>query len=341
MHNSLTARIAAAFLLAALPAAFSGTGTVMTVCGPIDARELGRTLPHEHVMVDFIGAAETGEHRWDWEAVAARVAPYLLEAKRHGFQSLFECTPAYLGRDPELLKALSRKTGLHLITNTGYYGAGQNKFIPAHIQQLSADQLAAHWINESVNGIGETGIRPGFIKIAVDREPELSAMHEKLVRAACRTHLKTGLVIACHTGPSPVIFRMADVLEEEGVDPGAFIWVHATRDTPDNQIRAAKMGLWVSIDNVTEKPKQLDLIVKGLVELKKAGHLDRVLISHDAGWYRVGETGGGEFRPYTAIPESLLGRLEENGFNADDLDRLLIRNPRRAFAIRIRAAAAP
>ena len=31
---------------------------VMTVTGPISANELGTTLIHEHILVDFIGAAK-------------------------------------------------------------------------------------------------------------------------------------------------------------------------------------------------------------------------------------------------------------------------------------------
>ena len=31
-------------------------GKIMTVAGPIDVSELGKTLAHEHVLVDFIGA---------------------------------------------------------------------------------------------------------------------------------------------------------------------------------------------------------------------------------------------------------------------------------------------
>jgi phosphotriesterase-related protein len=321
-------------LLCGLRSVPAFAGQIMTVCGPIDGRDLGMTLTHEHILVDFIGAEETGPHRWDRDEVVARTAPYLSEISRLGFRSLIECTPAYLGRDPALLQNLSEKTGLHLITNTGYYGARKNKFIPRQVRDLTVDQLASRWIDEFRIGIGDTGIRPGFIKIGVDRDPLLSGMHEKLLRAACRAHLKTGLVIACHTGPSPVIFRMAAILKEEGVPPDALIWVHATRDTPENQIRAAQSGLWVSIDNVQDTPQSLDIAVGGLTRLKEAGLLHRVLISHDAGWYRAGEPGGGEFRPYTAISNALLPRLRAEGFEQADVDQLLIHNPRRAFELR-------
>lgn len=325
------------FLFFLLSAAQLFGGTIITVRGPIDSADLGRTLEHEHILVDFIGAAETGYHRWERDEVIKQVTPHLLEAKRLGVQTIVECTPAFLGRDPLLLKTLSEKTGLHLITNTGYYGARNNLFIPASVQELSVDALANRWIREFEQGIEDTGIKPGFIKIGVDRDPQLSAMHEKLLRAACRTHLKTGLTIACHTGPTEAIFQISDILKEEGVSQEALIWVHATIDTPENQIKAAKLGLWISIDNITDTNERIDFVITGIQALKDAKLLHRVLISHDAGWYRPGEPEGGSFRPYTAISKTLIPRLRKEGFSEGDIDQLLIVNPRQAFEIRVRS----
>ena len=110
-----------------------------------------------------------------------------------------ECTPAYLGRDPVLLQRLSRAASLQILTNTGYYGAANDKFLPPHAFTESADQLAARWIREARDGIDGTGVRPAFMKIGVDAGP-LSAVDEKLVRAAARTHRATGLPIYSHTG---------------------------------------------------------------------------------------------------------------------------------------------
>ena len=326
-----------AILLILLSVSQLMAGTVMTVLGPIDASQLGRTLEHEHILVDFIGAEETGYHRWDRDDVIQQVLPHLMEAKALGFQAIVECTHAFLGRDPRLLKVLSEKTGLHILTNTGYYGARQNQFIPETLQELSADDLAKRWIHEFEQGIEDTGVKPGFIKIGVDRDPQLSPMHEKLVRAACKTHLKTGLIIACHTGPTEAIFQMSEILKEEGVDQEALIWVHATRDTPENQLKAARLGLWVSIDNITPGEDRIDFVVTGLKVLKEHGLLNKVLISHDAGWYRPGEPSGGSFRPYTAISEELIPRLKSEGFSKEDIDQLLIQNPQRAFEIKYTA----
>lgn len=311
-------------------------GSIMTVQGAIPVSELGKALSHEHVLVDFIGAEESGYHRWDRDDVMSAVLPRLEDIRKLGYKSLFECTPAFLGRDPVLLKRLSELSGIQLITNTGYYGARANKYVPKDIQSWSVDRLADKWIQEFREGIEDTGIRPGFIKTSVDREDRLSAFHESLIRAACRAHLETGMTIASHTGASPVVFEIARILQEEGVAPEAFIWVHATRDTSANQIRAARMGLWVSIDNLRDNANLLRANIERLVALKDVGLLNRVLISQDAGWYRPGETGGGDFAPYTYVEQSLVPALRKAGFEQGDIDRLLIENPARAYALRVR-----
>ncbi len=327
----------AGLLLAACSQPETVQGRVMTVQGPVSPQALGKTLSHEHLLVDFIGASETGYHRWNKDEVVSVMLPRLREIKELGYQSLFECTPAFLGRDPVLLQRLSKDSGLNLITNTGFYGARQNQFIPEEIQQLSVDSIAKIWIQEFENGIEDTGVRPGFIKTGVDRDETLSAVHEKLIRAASRTHLATGLTIACHTGPSPVIFQIAEILSEEGVSPQALIWVHATRDAPENQIKAARLGMWVSIDNLRENANLLRANVERVVALKNAGLLDRVLISQDAGWYRPGEEGGGAIAPFTFVENSLVPALRKEGLTTQDIEQLLVNNPATAYTIGVRS----
>lgn len=316
--------------------AYGENSKVMTVAGPIAADELGKTLAHEHILVDFVGAQETGYHRWSRSEVVRKTLPYLEDLKSMGYDSLFECTPAYLGRDPVLLSILSSLSGINLITNTGFYGARGNQFIPKEMLAASPDELAAIWIREFEFGIEKTGIKPGFIKIGVDRDERLSEFHSKLVRAAARAHLATGLAIACHTGPTLAVFEIAEILEEEGAPLDAFIWVHATRDISENHLKAARLGMWISIDNLRENAQLLRSNVERLKSLKASGLLDRVLVSQDAGWYRPLEKDGGDFVPYRFVEMNLIPELRRNGFTESDIDQLMIANPRKALALRSR-----
>ena len=309
-------------------------GSIMTVKGPIPTSEMGLSLIHEHVLVDFIGADKTGKHRWDEDEVVPVVQPFLNDIKKLGATTLVECTPAYIGRDPLLLKKLSESSGVQIITNTGYYGASDNKYIPEHAYVESADQLAERWIKEAEEGIDGTGIRPGFIKTGVNGG-SLSELHAKLITAAAKTHLETGLVIASHTGPAVPAFEQMAILEKEGVHASAFIWVHAQGESDlEMHVKAARKGAWVSLDGLDDS--NVEHYAQMLENLRDHGFLHQTLLSHDAGWYSPGEENGGEFRPYTTLFKKLIPLLIQQGWIEQEIEQLLVINPRNAFEISIR-----
>jgi phosphotriesterase-related protein len=309
---------------------------VISVNGKMPPSEMGTTLIHEHILVDFIGADSVGYHRWNRDSVIAQTLPFLVDAKRRGVNTFIDCTPAYLGRDPWLLKELSELSGLTIITNTGYYGAVDSKYLPEHAFTETAEQLATRWIDEFQNSIEGSGIRPGFIKISVNSNAPLSNVDQKLVRAAALTHLATGLTIASHTGPALPALEEIALLKAEGVDPSAFIWVHAQIETDFTYYnKAYDLGAWISLDGVVWGVEEH---LKRLIYCKKNGLLDKVLISHDAGWYSPGELNGGDFKAFTAIFDELIPLLKQNDFSEKDIDQLLQINPARAFAINVKAA---
>jgi len=309
-------------------------GIIMTVKGPISAKEMGVTLTHEHILVDFIGADSINDGRWDRAKVIERASPFLIQIRNLGCRTFIECTPEYIGRDPLLMKSLSSALGINILTNTGYYGAANNKYIPQHAYIETADQLSSRWTSEWENGIGSTGIKPGFIKIGV-AGGTLSDLHKKLITAAAQTHLNTGLTIASHTGPAIPAFEQLSVLKEEGVAPEAFIWVHAQNEKDlSNHIKAAGMGAWVSFDGLNDN--NVADYVSMIKNMKDNNLLNKVLLSHDAGWYRPGEENGGEYRGYTTLFEKLVPALKDEGFTEKDINQLLVINPAAAFTIGVR-----
>jgi phosphotriesterase-related protein len=308
---------------------------IMTVSGPLPADSMGVTLIHEHILVDFAGAEKTGYHRWDRDSVIQKVMPYLLEAKSFGVKTILECTPAYLGRDPILMKTLSEKSGLQILTNIGFYGTGRGKYLPDFSFDLDVKSLAALWIKEAKEGIEQTNVYPGFIKISVnDTGSVLTMMDEKIIRAAIETHRQTGLTIVSHSGPDGPAFAQLKIIEEENVLPEAFVWTHAQEGTMDGHIRAAKKGAWISIDYIHRD--EIENNIRMITNLKDASLLSRVLISHDAGWYDPDQPKGGEFRGYSDIFEYLIPALKNAGYSQKDIDQLLIINPKEAYAIKVR-----
>jgi len=258
------------------------------------------------MLVDFIGADSISPDRWNRDSVVAKVLPYLLEVKKHGVKTILDCTPSFLAKDPLLLKELSEKSGIRILTNTGYYGAVDGKYLPAHAFTESTQQVADRWIDEFENGIEGTGIKPGFIKISVNESDTLREVDRKLVKAAGITHQKTGLQIASHTGTWKTAKQEVQILQEMGVEPSAFVWVHAQAEQDfQNYIEAGEMGVWISLDGIGWS---IDEYVDRLIFAKEKGLMHRILISHDAGWYN------------------------QQGFTDKDWDLLLKSNPKEAFS---------
>jgi phosphotriesterase-related protein len=329
----------AAIAACRLPEHGESAARVMTVTGPIESATMGFTLPHEHVLVDFVGAEQVGKHRYDPDEAFSVILPHLRQAKALGCETFVECTPAYIGRDAALVKRLSEASGLRILTNAGYYGAADDKFVPAHAYDETPDQLADRWVAEWRDGIEGTGVRPGFMKIGVDRG-SLSEIDEKLVRAAARAHLRTGLTVMSHTGPATPAREQLAVLREEGVHPSAWIWTHAQAERNNDEHRdAARAGAWIAFDGIHRRELERDLA--HLRAMKGFGLLDRVLLSHDAGWYSPGEPGGGDFRPFVDLFESFLPALDQEGFTKEEIRLLTVENPARAFGIRVRPTENP
>lgn len=309
-------------------------GHYMSVQGSEKRSDLGVTLSHEHVLVDFIGAKEVSRDRYDPEKAFEVILPYLQALKDLGCETFIECTPSYIGRDPRLLRHLSRATGLRILSNTGYYGARNNHFLPPHAFTDSAEALADRWVAEFTDGMDGTDIKPGFIKIGVDGET-LSEIHRKLVQAAALTHAQTGLTIASHTGKAGLAFEQMDILEKNNVSPGAFIWVHAQAENESDKFRkAAQRGCWISLDGFG--PQHTDRYSSLLEMARQEGWLNQILISHDAGWYSPGEPDGGDYRDYNSIFKTLQPALKEKGFTDEDIRLLMVTNPAKAFRIQTR-----
>ncbi|MEW6160226.1 MAG: phosphotriesterase, partial [Verrucomicrobiota bacterium] len=159
--------------------------------------------------------------------------------------------------------------------------------------------------------------------------------HRKLVQAAARTHRATGLTIAAHTGNGAAAREELQTLRTEGVAASAFVWVHAQSESNRRMhVEAAQLGAWVEFDGIG--PRSVTQHLELVSNLRDHGLLDRVLVSHDAGWYHVGEPGGGNYRGYETVFTEFVPALRRAGFTATDVNQVLVENPAAAFTIRTR-----
>jgi phosphotriesterase-related protein len=309
---------------------------LMTVKGRLPARNLGFALTHEHALANFQSYEEwiRAPRAYDREAVLRHVLPHLQRIASLGCRSFIDATAVGLGRDALLLRRLSEASGLNILIATGNYAAFDYKFLPQYVRDESVEALSARWIREFTDGIDGTGVRPGFIKLGFNGG-SLSDVERKLIRAGAEAHRATGLTIGAHTGLATAAYEQLAELEEAGVHASAWIWIHAQNEPdPARYDDAARRGAWISLDGVGSETVAMH--VDRVMRLRNAGLLQRVLVSHDAGWYSVGEPEGGKFRPYDAVFTEFIPALKARGFSPAEIEQIFVRNPADAFAVRVR-----
>lgn len=301
---------------------------INTVSGPINENEIGLPLAHEHVMSNF-GAAPDKTMEYDEELLMAQVIPYLKKLKGKGINTIFDCTAANFGRRVDLLKTISEKSGVQIVTNTGFYGAANDRYIPEFVLKANKDEIAKIWVDEFENGIEGTSIRPGFIKLAFDNGKP-SEIDTKLFEAGILAHQKTGLTMAVHSGSNPEAVKLqTDLLTKSGVKFSSWIWVHADQSADtEKMIELAKKGAWISLDGFKiENSKQY---LERLQLFKSKNLLNKVLLSHDGNSFPM----GGRIKPYEAILIDFIPELLKNGFTQQEIDQIMIKNPAQAFGIK-------
>ena len=98
----------------------------------------------------------------------------------------------------------------------------------------------------------------------------------------------------------------------------------------------AETGAFVELDGLATGDA-LDRHVEATVDIIGRGQLPRLLVSQDAGWYHVGEPGGGSFRGYALLFDEFLPALRERGIPESQIRALLVGNPARALTLRARS----
>jgi len=303
---------------------------IQTVRGRIKPSQLGMTLIHEHILVDFIGADKVSKDRYNPDEVFEVMLPYLKEIKDLGVTGFAECTPMFIGRDAELMARFAQALDMHILTNTGMY---KEPYLPKYAFEKTEDELAQMWINEINQGIEGTQIKAGFIKIAVN-PGSLIPIQQKIVRSAARTSKATGATIACHTGHGVAVLETLDILKSEGLPLEKFIFVHAGSESDFNyHVKVAEQGAWVEYDGIS--PGEANRYIQLIEAMLDKGYGDRLLLSQDAGWYNVGDPRGGNIRSFAYIVRDFIPLMEKSGIDKKTIDKLFIENPAKALRIPI------
>lgn len=299
--------------------------TVMTVLGPVDADDLGVTLPHEHVFVDLVREYR-GDGLLNDRTLAVRELRLFADA---GGRTLVDCTSVGLARDPAALADVARETGLNIVMGCGFYRDPYLAGSP--LDRLAVDAVADLIVRDIEEGADGTGVRAGVIgEVGADRW-YVSALEERSFRAAARAHRRTGLTITTHAARWPVGLPQLDLLAEEDVDPRRVVVGHCDMvPDPAYHLAVARRGAFVQFDTVQgESEYDTERRVAWVRALAEHGFLDRVLLSQDVCLRSNLRAMGGP--GYAYVPTTFAERLRADGFTGSDLDRLLVDNPRRAL----------
>ena len=346
------------------------SGKVQTVLGPIEPDDLGITLPHEHLLIDllcYFQLPEEASRRADVDApVTMDLLPRMGQCwfynrenltqydivtaieelnlfKYAGGGSVVDTTSVGLARDPLALAQISRATGLNIVMGGGYYIPLSH---PPDMDEKSDDDIAAEIIQDVTVGIGETGVRTGVIGELGCFYP-LSENERKVLRGAGKAQAETGAPITIHPGfedPSPQ--EIIDELVGAGADPRHIVMGHLdgiVRDREGLKL-LAENGTFLQYDLFGYEDTSFqymgvtDMTVSDVQRLERIetlvdmGYLESVLISHDVcqKWQYARYGGKG----YAHIPENIVPRMRARGFTQEQIDTILIDNPRRAFAFK-------
>jgi phosphotriesterase-related protein len=165
----------------------------------------------------------------------------------------------------------------------------------------------------------------------------VSALEERVHRAAARASRRTGLAITTHGVLSDVGRAQLRIFEDEGADPARVVIGHAdSYPLLDHYLAIVQRGASVEFDflGMTFTPQERHgegRIVELVCELLTRGHVERVLLSqdvcHNSQLKRYGGNG------YVHLVESFLPRLRAAGASEDEIETMTVANPRRLLSV--------
>lgn len=319
------------------------TQTVQTVTGAVPVEALGRTLMHEHLLVGAPGWEFDEPHAGpSFRDMVERCVDRIEELKDAGYASLVDPCPKDLGRDVELMREVSRRTGFNIVCATGFYhgeiGAAAHWRFRMTLDADTAERVADVLIGEIADGIGDTGVKPGVIKTATGRV--VTAYEQMMMTAAARASLATGVPITTHTEAVHGDVQL-DTLCAAGVDPARIIVGHTCGSSDGAYHRMlADRGAYLGFDRFGFAAANTDANrAASLVSLVKAGYGEQIVVSHDCVLcYRgVDHLVTKERDGFLLYERTIVPMLRERGLSRQDIDRLTIDNPKRFFAGKGRA----
>lgn len=298
---------------------------LITTLGPKGEDELGLILPHEHIFANFQTGDDANARAED---VAEAMLPEIVSAQTSGVTALVDATAVGGARRADILKAVSTKANFPIVAATGIF---KEPWKTEWAQTRGEDELCDWMTRELTDQIEDTGVQAGWIKLSV-ADDGLTGSEVTLLRAAARAGRTTQATIGVHTVRGAVAHQQLDLIEAAGYTPERFIWIHTQMESDFSlHLEIARRGAWLEYDAVGDYRSDEEYIA-WIRRLLDAGLGDRLLLSHDRGWYDPSQPGGGKRKPYTYISDVFLPKLRASGIEDTMIRQLTCANPFRAYA---------
>jgi phosphotriesterase-related protein len=329
-----------------------------TVRGPIELDAMGRTLMHEHVFVLFHDLIANSPKRWDPDTAVKNAVAKLSALEAAGVGTIVDLTVLGLGQNIPLVQRVADQTAVNIVAATGCYTYdglplyffGRRFEIDGTLAptteppQTGPDPVVEYFVRDITEGIAETGVRAAILKCATDAFGMTPGV-ERIVRAVARAHRRTGAPISTHTdvGTRSGLLQQR-VFQEEGVDLSRVIIGHSGDSTDLEYLETLlRNGSYLGMDRFGwDLRGAFEDRVATVATLCERGHADRMVLSHDACGVVCGPNlmppdESAELPPqpnlhWGHLLDAVVPALMERGVTEEQIDRMLVGNPRDIFA---------
>ncbi|HYM35144.1 MAG TPA: hypothetical protein VET48_07070 [Steroidobacteraceae bacterium] len=320
--------------------------TINTVTGPISVDALGPTLMHEHLLIGFPGwESDTFRRGPTRNEMIAICCDKVGQMQQYGIRSMVDPCPNDLGRDVTLAAEVAQKTGFNIICATGLYKENEGGAPYWHFRGRFGsvvEPLAEMFIRELTAGIGDTGIKAGVIKVGSG--PNGVSEHERnVLQAAAMASKETGAPITTHTDLGKFGDEQQAILLGLGVPAHRILIGHSCGTTDhDYHLKILHGGSYLGFDRFGINTLQPDAKrIEALVALLKKQHEKQLIVSHDSVWCWRGEPFPPEiikridysvYANPTHLLRNIFPKLKEQGVTQQQIDTMLVDNPKRYFS---------
>ena len=241
---------------------------------------------------------------------------------------------------------VSEQLQVHIVCSTGRYteGMGQWTYLNLRSQSRIGDmtnELYDGFMQEITQGIGNSGVKPGVIKVATGLNC-ISTIEESVLRAAARAAKETGLPIITHTEDGTMGPEQAALLIGEGADPKRIMIGHMCGNPSlQYQMSVLDQGVNIAFDRFGIEMFLPDKVRTAmLVGLLGTGYGERIMLSHDFTGCSSGRGGRmpeEELRKvanwsFTHIFRNIIPALKQAGVIDEQIKTMMVDNPKRLLS---------